>query len=92
MGELPPAPFTPETLAARWDCSPDAVRALCRNGRLPCFKVGKGMYRIRQADVVRYEACGSNSIGDGGTLSGGKAEKPNAGPFVPRIVLLPSNS
>ncbi len=43
---LPPAPYTPESLASRWTCSPEHVRALCRAGRLRSFKVGRGMYRV----------------------------------------------
>jgi hypothetical protein len=86
---LPPAPFTPETLAVRWDCSPEVVRRLCRSGRLPCFTVGKGMYRIRQADVAEYEGRSSGLSEADNVLSGAKAAKSIVRP-VPRIALLPA--
>jgi excisionase family DNA binding protein len=52
---LPPIPFTPETLADRWACSPNQVRALCRQGRLGHFRVGRGLFRIPQEAVIAYE-------------------------------------
>ena len=48
MTNLPPPPLTPESLAARWACSPAHVRALCRRGRLRHFRIGRGLYRITQ--------------------------------------------
>lgn len=43
-------PFTPETLAERWQCSAETVRQMVRDGRLRGFRVGR-MFRI-PADVV----------------------------------------
>ena len=53
---LPPVPFTPETLAERWDCSPEHVRTLCKQGRLRSFKIGRGMYRIPIDAVAEFES------------------------------------
>ena len=86
---LPPPPFTPETLADRWSCSPDAIRRLCRAGRLACFHVGKGMYRIRQDVVEEYERRDSSSIEAGGTPSGPPQKAPSVAPSVPKIVIVP---
>lgn len=48
-------PFTPETLAERWECSAETIRLMCRNGQLASFKVGK-MYRIPAASVDAHES------------------------------------
>ena len=50
-------PYTPETLAERWACSAETIRAMCRTGRLTCFRVGKG-YRIPYAVVEAHESAG----------------------------------
>lgn len=36
-------PFSPETLADRWDCSAEKVRLMCRNGELASFRLGNKM-------------------------------------------------
>lgn len=91
---MPDRPFTPDSLAARWDCSPATIRNLCRDGKLAHFKVGKE-YRIPLRIVEGVETCGemisgSNSTEGLTTPSGEKAEKPGAGRFVPKIVSLPN--
>jgi excisionase family DNA binding protein len=48
-------PYTPETLAARWQCSARSIRTLCRSGRLPAFRVGAKLWRIPAAAVEEYE-------------------------------------
>lgn len=88
-GELPPIPFTPDTLAARWGCDAENVRVLCKRGRLRHFTVGRGMYRIPVQAVEEFEGCGLSSTEAGGTRSGGKAARPGAGRSVPGIVMLP---
>jgi hypothetical protein len=61
MTELPPPPFTPESLAQRWDVSADQVRKLCRVGTLKHFRLGKSIFRIPAASVSDYEgACCDN--------------------------------
>ncbi|MEJ5019340.1 helix-turn-helix domain-containing protein [Ochrobactrum vermis] len=46
--------FTPETLAARWQCSPQHLRDLVNKNRLPSFRVGR-LYRIPYNAVLDYE-------------------------------------
>ena len=54
---LPPPAFTPEQLAERWACEPDAIRRLCRKRKLGFFKVGS-QTRIPVAAVAEYEQQG----------------------------------
>ena len=66
-------PFTPETLAKRWNCSPSQVRKLIRAGnhlgqKLRAFQIGHGVYRIPSDAVGEFESCGLGGIQtDGGT-------------------------
>ena len=48
-------PFTPETLAARWNCSPETVRQMVHRRELPAFRVGR-LIRIARADVDAFES------------------------------------
>ena len=60
-------PYTPETLAQRWECSPRHIRLLTQRGRIPHFKLGS-LIRIPVEEVERFEKCGGkNSIADHGT-------------------------
>lgn len=54
-------PWTPDSLAERWDCSAETIRSMCRTGRLPSFRVGT-QYRIR-AEVVEDYECQSQESG-----------------------------
>jgi len=45
-------PFTPETLADRWDCSAETVRQLVKAGRLRGFRVGR-MFMRNGAGTLR---------------------------------------
>jgi excisionase family DNA binding protein len=55
--ELPTAkPFSPETLAERWDCSAEKVRQMVHRGELPGFRLGK-LIRIPAIEVERYECA-----------------------------------
>jgi len=47
-------PYSPETLAERWDCSPEKIRLMCRHGQLASFRLGK-LIRIPAAEVERVE-------------------------------------
>jgi excisionase family DNA binding protein len=47
-------PYTPETLAERWACTPDHIRRMCRRGDLTFFKIGSHI-RIPFDEVERYE-------------------------------------
>lgn len=49
-------PYTPETLADRWGVSDNTVRALCKQGALQHFRVGR-MFRIPVSAVEEYEGC-----------------------------------
>lgn len=49
------AVYTITELAARWRASRHTITAAIRAGRLQAFKVGDRQYRIREAEVVRYE-------------------------------------
>ncbi|MGK7663332.1 MULTISPECIES: helix-turn-helix domain-containing protein [unclassified Marinovum] len=55
-------PFTPDTLAARWDCSAETVRQLFKRGALRGFRVGR-MIRIPADAVEEYECQTSASEG-----------------------------
>ncbi len=48
-------PFTPESLADRWEVSAETVRQLCHQNALRHFRVGR-MFRIPAAAVEEYEA------------------------------------
>ena len=50
-------PYTPETLAEHWGCSPQHVRDMCKNGRLAFFRLGR-LYRIPAWSVDEIEAPG----------------------------------
>lgn len=47
-------PFTPETLALRWQCSPQHIRDLVNKNRLPSFRVGR-LYRVPYDAVIEFE-------------------------------------
>jgi excisionase family DNA binding protein len=47
-------PFSPETLAERWDCSAEKVRQMVNRGELRGFRLGK-LIRIPAIEVERYE-------------------------------------
>jgi excisionase family DNA binding protein len=49
-----PAVFTPEALADRWATTADIICAMCRDGRLRAFKVGRE-WRIALSAVEAVE-------------------------------------
>jgi len=49
------AMFTISELAERWRVTRHTITAAIRAGRLRAFKVGERVYRIREAEVLRYE-------------------------------------
>lgn len=49
-----PEVFTPDTLAAHWQCSRDVIYDMLRRRQIAAFKVGKG-WRISAEAVMRYE-------------------------------------
>lgn len=54
-------PYSPETLAERWQCSAEKVRQMCRNGSLAYFRLGKLM-RVPAEEVARIECTGLSGI------------------------------
>lgn len=84
-------PFNPETLAARWECSPQHIRDLVAGGQLAAFRVGR-LIRI-PANVVKDFECPnseSNSTEEHGTPSGAKLDAPKEFLSVPKIVRKPN--
>ncbi|TDK51718.1 hypothetical protein E1832_02660 [Antarcticimicrobium luteum] len=55
-----PRPFTPDSLAARWDCSAETVRQLVHRRELRGFRVGR-MIRIPADAAEEYECQTSQS-------------------------------
>jgi excisionase family DNA binding protein len=56
-------PFSPETLAERWDCSAEKVRQMVHRGELPGFRLGK-LIRIPAIEVERYECAQTQPLKD----------------------------
>lgn len=46
--------YSPAALAERWDCHPNYVIKLIKQGSLPAFSIGK-MWRIKPEDVDAFE-------------------------------------
>src|SRR5262245_23770033 len=82
-------PFTPDTLAEHWGCSPQHVRDLCRAGKLRHFKLGDRLIRIQPVAVLEYEAqqCESVSanIAENGRSSGEREARRVVGLSVRQI-------
>lgn len=51
--------FTPAKLAERWECHPNRILTMIKNGSLPAFKLGGKLLRIQAADVEAYEEAGT---------------------------------
>ncbi|WP_370880000.1 helix-turn-helix domain-containing protein [Labrys monachus] len=52
---MDPRPYTPETLAERWGCTPNHVRALIKRGELCAFRIGPRLLRIPVDAVKQFE-------------------------------------
>jgi excisionase family DNA binding protein len=61
-------PFTPTTLAVRWQCSERHIRNLIASGELPSFRLGGKLLRIRAEDVEAFE-CQTGGSPDSGDSS-----------------------
>jgi excisionase family DNA binding protein len=48
-------PYTPETLAERWQCSANHIRKLIASGDLTAFRIGGKVFRIPAHAVDDYE-------------------------------------
>lgn len=74
---MPPKPYTPETLAAEWQCSSKHIRNLVNRGELRGFRIGPRLVRIPVDAVEEYRRCRSNIKSEGSTgdsLSHGSTE------------------
>ncbi len=71
-------PYTPETLADRWQCSPRHVRNMIRDGRLLGFRLGGKLLRIRAGDVEEFEQCQDTDLDDTGDNGQQSAEQEQA--------------
>ena len=56
-------PYSCETLAARWSCSAETVRQLCKTGKLKHFRLQR-LYRIPATAVDEYEQQCKASVSD----------------------------
>ena len=83
--------FTPETLAARWQCSPQHIRDLINKNQLKSFRVGR-LYRIPYNSVMEFEcptiSDKSYSV-ESGMQSGTMEKRQNAEAYAPQIVMRP---
>ena len=80
-----PMAFTVERLAARWDCSESAIRAMIERGQLATFRIGIAI-RIPVSEVERIECpTPSNASEADMPLSGMSAESEGDEGSTPRI-------
>ncbi len=77
-------PFTPETLAERWQCSPRHIRNMIRNGRLRGFRLGGKLLRIRARVVEEFETCQNTDLDDTED-SGQQSAEPDPAESVVRL-------
>ena len=54
-------PFTPQSLAERWDCHPRTVRNLIRKGELRPFRIG-ALVRISMDEVAQFLGHTNSSV------------------------------
>jgi len=82
-------PYTPESLASRWECTPQHIRKMLTAGRLRGFKLGEKLWRIAACEVDRIEACQTSSLEDteeSSAPSGRRLEIDNAARSARQIV------
>lgn len=60
-----PVPFTPSSLAERWQCSERHIRNMIDSGKLPAFRLAGKLWRIRAEDVEEFE-CQSGASQNSG--------------------------
>jgi hypothetical protein len=53
---VPAKPYSPETLAARWECSAEKIRQMYHRGELVGFRLGK-LIRFTAIEVERFECA-----------------------------------
>lgn len=54
-------PYSVKSLAERWGCSQDTVRAMIDRGDLPSFRTGAKLLRIAAGVVEAWESGGGNT-------------------------------
>jgi excisionase family DNA binding protein len=54
-------PYSPESLAERWDCSAEKVRQMVHRGELDGFRLGK-LIRIPAIEVEKYECSQQQEV------------------------------
>jgi excisionase family DNA binding protein len=72
-------PFTVATLADRWQCSSAAIYWLIREKRLPAFRLGGKLLRIRAEDVASWENTGGSIALADTALASSKGKPSSAG-------------
>src|SRR6266480_3572869 len=69
-------PYTPETLAAEWQCTARHIRNLVNTGKLRGFRLGDRLLRIPQSAVEAY-LC-QNTVSDGSKADSSSTSMPTA--------------
>ena len=77
-----PLVMTPEQVAIRWQCSPSHVRREIAAARLPAFRLGGKLLRIKLSDVEAYE-CQNSSCND----SEADGPSPSTSPELASVVI-----
>lgn len=54
-GKFRPAAYSINKLAERWEISGTQIRHLIASGKLPAFKLGETLWRIRAETVEQFE-------------------------------------
>src|SRR5262245_65158998 len=75
-------PYTPETLAAEWQCSPRHIRNLVNSGKLGAFRLGGRLLRIPQSAVEAYLCQSIVLVGSGAGSSSASMTPPEIGKTV----------
>lgn len=79
-------PYTVETLATRWNCSPGAIRNRIKSGELRTFRIG-ALIRIPANEVERVECLSTVSNGSAGASPSSTTMAPE--PVAERSLMRP---
>ena len=80
-------PYTVKSAAERLACSEGTVRKMCREGRLPNFRIGigdKACFRSPASALEEFERCGSSASEADGTPTSESTVSRAERPFVVR--------
>lgn len=75
--------FKIESLAERWDCSPQHIRKMLADGRLRGFKLGGKLWRVSAEEVARVER--GETAGEAETGTRGEPANENIDPIMERV-------